>query len=210
MARTTKTTTISMAGSVVDLTDPAIPLPDLIVVDTNIIVERFGTSFGYQPHLAYGPRVHDFFQRLSRSNATGIVTPAMYVELAHVLVKFWYRSLLGRNKAAMTQQFGPLSSWKELYKRDPGILQGMRSDFSLLSQQMAANGIRSVDSKELNPVPSGNPSDQELVEIMCRYGLDSTDAMILSDAERIPVLEIATLDADLLRAQADFTIYTWL
>jgi hypothetical protein len=34
--------------------------------------------------------------------------------------------------------------------------------------------------------------------------------MILSEAQRIPVLEIATLDADMLRAQAGFTIYTWL
>jgi predicted nucleic acid-binding protein len=198
-----------MAGSVVDLTDPTAPLPSLIVVDTNIIVERFGSSFGYQSHLTYGPRVQDFFQRLSRANATGIVTPAVHVELAHVLVKLWYPTLLGRNKAALTQQFGPLSSWKELYKRDPGILRGMRSDFSLLSQQMAASGIRSVDSRKLNPIPAGNPSDQELIEIMCRYGLDSKDAMILSEAQRIPVLEIATLDADMLRAQADFTISTW-
>ena len=54
-----------MAGSVVDLTDPTVSLPRLIVVDTNIIVERFGASFGYQPNVVHGPRIHDFFQRLS-------------------------------------------------------------------------------------------------------------------------------------------------
>jgi predicted nucleic acid-binding protein len=199
-----------MAGSVVDLSDPTVPLPSPIVVDTNIIVERFGTSFGYQPNLIFGPRVHDFFQRLARANATGFITPSIHVELAHVLVKFWYRTLLGRNKSALRQQFGQLSSWKELYKRDPAILQGMRSDFALFSHQIAASGIYFLDADELNPIPSGNPSDRELIEIICRYGLDSTDAMILSEAQRIPVLEIATLDADMLRAQADFTIYTWL
>jgi predicted nucleic acid-binding protein len=75
---------------------------------------------------------------------------------------------------------------------------------------LIANGIQFLDLDELNPIASGNTSDQELIEVMCRYGLDSADAMILSEAQRIPVLEIATLDADMLRAQAGFTIYTWL
>jgi predicted nucleic acid-binding protein len=199
-----------MAGSVVDLSDPLVRLPSPIVIDTNIIVERFAGQFGYRPHHINGPRALDFFRRLAQVNATGFVTKAVYVEIAHVLVRLRYQSELRSNRTALTQQFGPLSSWVDLYKRDPSILIGMRSQFARLLPLLIANGIQFLDLNELNPIPSGNRSDQELIEIMCRYGLDSTDAMILSEAGRVPVLEIATLDADMLRAQADFTIYTWL
>jgi predicted nucleic acid-binding protein len=51
---------------------------------------------------------------------------------------------------------------------------------------------------------------RELVEFVGAYGLDSSDAAILVEARRYGLTDIVTLDADMQRAQADFTIYTWL
>lgn len=50
----------------------------------------------------------------------------------------------------------------------------------------------------------------ELVHLVGKYGLDSNDAVILMEAQRCGVADIVTVDRDLLRAPADFTIYTWL
>jgi hypothetical protein len=97
-----------MAGSVVDLSDPLVRLPSPIVIDTNIIVKRFAVQFGHQPHHINGPRALDYFRRLAQVNATGFVSRAVHAEIAHTLVKLQYQSELRRNRATLTQQFGPL------------------------------------------------------------------------------------------------------
>jgi predicted nucleic acid-binding protein len=199
-----------VAGRVVDLSDPTTLLPEFIVIDSNINIERVAAAFGFQSSRINGPRAEQFFQRLSRDDAIGIVTPAVYAELLHVLVKFRYRSELIRNRPVLTQQFGPLSSWVDLYKRDPSILQGMRGDLERLAAVLLASGIHVLSTDELTLLAWSHSSEEELIDTMCRYGLDSTDAIILIEAQRIPTLDIATSDADMLRAQADFTIYTWL
>jgi predicted nucleic acid-binding protein len=83
-----------LAGSLSDLTDPAITLPRLIVVDTNVIVERLSASFGSEAHHINGPRARDFFSRLAADGSTGIVTPTVQVELAHLLVKFTFSKIV--------------------------------------------------------------------------------------------------------------------
>ncbi len=42
-----------------------------------------------------------------------------------------------------------------------------------------------------------------------RYGLDTSDCLILMEAARLGVRSVVTMDRDLLRAQSDFDIYTW-
>lgn len=86
----------------------------------------------------------------------------------------------------------------------------MRPDLARLSRLLAANRLFLFDSDRFLPIASGRTHDEELIHVMCEYGLDSGDAQFLIEAQRAPVLDIATLDADLLRAPRDFTIYTWL
>ena len=75
---------------------------------------------------------------------------------------------------------------------------------------MIANGLLLVAPDGLGPIPSGRAYDEELVHLVGTYGLDSGDAVILMEAQRYGVTDIVTLDKDLRRAQADFTVYTWL
>jgi predicted nucleic acid-binding protein len=198
-----------MAGSV-DLADQSVILPSIVIVDTNIVFERLATSFGHAQHPTNGARARDFFRWLHRDGSTGIVTPAVYGELVHLLVKLSYQTALKHDKPLLIQRFGPLSSWTELYKRDPSILRGMRSELEQLTQLLVANDLHFIQPEDFLPIHSGRTLDHELVAVMCRYGLDSTDALMLMEAQRTPALDIATLDMDLFRAQADFTIYTWL
>lgn len=198
-----------MAGSV-DLSNPTSALPPLIVVDTNLVFELLAASFGYSQHPAHGPRAQDFSRRLRHTGTFGVVMPATFIELTHLLVKFAYQHAFRHGKSALVQRFGPLSSWADLYKRDPSILQGMQSDLSELTRLMAASQLYLFDPDRFLPIASGRTHAEELIHVMCEYGLDSGDAQFLIEAQRAPVLEIATLDADLLRAERDFTIYTWL
>lgn len=198
-----------MAGSVVDLSDPTTSLPEIIAIDSNIIIERVAAAFGFQPSQINGPRAEQFLQRLSQDDSIGIVTPAVHAELLHILVKFRYRSELIRNRTALIQEYGPLSSWVDLYKRDPSILQGMRVDLERLTAVLLASGIHMLSTDEMTLLAWGHSLEEQLIDTMCRFGLDSTDATILIEAQRIPTLDIATFDADMLRAQSDFTIYTW-
>jgi predicted nucleic acid-binding protein len=200
----------STAGNVIDLSDSRITLPSLIVVDTNILVELLASSFGTEASPANGARAAEFFVRLKAAHATGIVTPAIYAELVHVLVRNQYRTVLKRNRQAIVQRYGQINSWVDLYKHDPSILQDMRSILVPVTTLLIASGLYFLDYDELNPISSGNAIDQELVDIMCRYGLDSNDAMLLIEAQRIPVTDIATFDLDLRRAHHDFRIYTWV
>lgn len=63
---------------------------------------------------------------------------------------------------------------------------------------------------ELGPIASGRSYDEELVHLVGTYGLDSSDALILMEAQRFGVTDIVSLDGDLQRARADFNVYTWL
>jgi predicted nucleic acid-binding protein len=198
-----------MAGRVVDLFTSTDPLPAEIAIDTNVIVERLASTLGATPHPVQGPLAHAFFGRLAASDAIGIVTPAVFAELLHIIVKQGYREELQQYPAQLVQRFGPLGSWLDLYKRDPAILQRLRPRLAALPMLFAANRLVFLDHADL--AVSGAPFqlETELVEVMCDYGLDSSDALVLLEARRVPVTAIATFDPDLRRAAADVAVYTW-
>jgi len=203
-----------MPGSVVDLSVPGSRLPDPIVVDTNLIVERLIVPFlGALPvSAAANPaRARWFFRELVATNGTGIVTPTAFGEVVHVAIATKYRHETTRLGAAALQKYGrPIRGWHDLYKADATILQGFRGDLDRLRQLLIANGLLFVTPDELGPIASGRGYDEELVRLVGTYGLDSNDALILMEAQRYGVTDVITLDADMQRAQADFDIYTWL
>ena len=75
---------------------------------------------------------------------------------------------------------------------------------------LSNNGLLFIAPDDLGPIASGRAYDEELIHLVGTYGLDSNDALILMEAQRSGVTDIITLDTDLQRAQADFTIYTGL
>jgi predicted nucleic acid-binding protein len=75
---------------------------------------------------------------------------------------------------------------------------------------LTANRLLLVKPDDLSEIDSGRPLDQELNHAVGTFGLDANDSLILIEAARAGVTDIVTMDTDLRRAQADFTIYTWL
>jgi predicted nucleic acid-binding protein len=109
-----------------------------------------------------------------------------------------------------TRYISPVRGWTDLYKQDPAILQVFLPDLERFRRLLIANGLYFVSPWDLGPVASGRRHDEELVHLVGTYGLDSNDAAILMEAQRLGWTDVVTLDADMQRAQADFNIYTWI
>ena len=75
---------------------------------------------------------------------------------------------------------------------------------------MRLSNYSSSKPDDLASLPGGTLWETELLRLVGRYHLDTADAAILLDAQRAGITSIATLDADLRRAQLDFDVYTWL
>lgn len=205
-----------MPGSVVDLSVARSRIPDLIVVDTNLIVERLVVPFlGVLPSSPAAKlnahRANQFFQTLIANDGRGIVTPTAFNEFVHVAIKSKYkqeRLRLGPNVLPTSGR--RINSWLDLYKQDASILQAFLINLERFRLQFIVNGLLFIAPDELGPITSGRAYDEELVHLVGTYGLDSNDALILMEARRSGINDVVTLDADLRRAQADFNIYTWL
>ena len=94
-----------MAGSVFDFSNAANPLPDVFVVDTNIVAERLlDPVLAMLPdrNLVHARRANEFFVRLDNEKRSGLVTQTVFSELVHLAIKFSYQQdavARGRSKS---------------------------------------------------------------------------------------------------------------
>jgi predicted nucleic acid-binding protein len=182
---------------------------------SNVLVERFVAPFvGSLPPSSASvnaQRARRFFGALNANGGVGLATPTVFVELIHAAIKALYKQERRRLGPTAAATYGrPINDWLDLYKADPSFLQTSLPRLQRLRQLLTANGILVLAPEDLGPVGSGREHDDELVRLVARHGLDSGDASILLEAQRAGVTDIVTLDADLRRAQADFTVYTRL
>lgn len=206
-----------MAGSILDLAFPGILLPLTIIVDSNLIVARFLRSYYHTPHHLEAERAAQFFRLLGSTNCVGLVTSTVANEVFHLALKARYRFELPKYQAALSAYAPPQPgrqrtrkfAWLDLYKLTPTIAQDLEDDLLALRRRLLETGLLFVQPNDLAPLPLDRTIEEETISLITRYGLDSNDAAILSDARRLRVPAIATLDRDLQRAQADFDIYTW-
>lgn len=212
-AKTRKTT---LPGNVVDLSAGDWSLPETVVVDTNLLVEHLlhvvpGVNLTRLPEQTR--RAEEVFRHLKQNVISGIVTPTVFVELIHVAIRTRYQQVkieLGDASKQITTYAVAIKDAMHLYKQDPSILKAFAAHLGLLRRLLIARNLLVIAPEELGEIESGRSYDAELVHLIGKYGLDSNDAVILMEAQRCGVTEIVTFDRDLLRAQADFTVYTWL
>lgn len=198
-------------GSVIDLALPVSRLPDRVAVDSNLIIPRLLSGL-HTPHPTTAVRVAQFFSLLGAGNSLALITPTVFSEVLHFAVTAKYRSEMGNHQPELVARFPAKRGfdWKDLYKINNEILQRFAPDLERFRRLLLATGIEFTQPHDLVPRADGRSFDEELVEMMGRYGLDSSDSAILWEAERAGVSAIVTLDRDLRRAAVDFDIYTWL
>ena len=194
-----------MPGRVVDLSVVGPAFPDPIVVDTNLIVEHLIVPFipvlPASPLRVNAQRAGLFFHTLIVTNGTGIVTPVVFTELVHAAVRFKYnQERLRLGPGARGASGRPITDWLALYKQDETILQAFLPDLEQLRRLLIASGLLFLSPEELGPIASGRSYDEELVNVVGTYGLDSNDALLLMEARRYGLTDIITLDMDMQRA----------
>ena len=69
---------------------------------------------------------------------------------------------------------------------------------------MVARGLVFLQPNDFGPWTSQRTFEEELVQFVRKYRLDTTDASILIDAQRIGVGSILTMDSDFQHARSDF------
>jgi predicted nucleic acid-binding protein len=207
----TGTTTIPRMGSVVDLAAPGHQIPDLLVVDTNLIIAHLMAHM-HSPHPRTASRAAYLFRALQASNGIGLVTSTSLNEVLHFAIKAKYRLEVQSHLADLTAAYPNRSrfDWIDLYKIDPGILQSFGPDLERLRQHLIGSNPLFLQPEDWSPVSAGDSRDSELVRVIGRYGLDSSDAALLLEARQAGIFTVATLDPDLTRSAADFDVYTWL
>ncbi|MBA2277795.1 MAG: hypothetical protein H0W06_08525 [Chloroflexia bacterium] len=200
-----------MTGRVVDLITPNILLPSPFVVDSNVVIARMLASHQSQlPHNI--ARAAAFFDSLQTTGQQALLTPTAYSEVIHAAIKAIYQRARASHRSELTAHYGRHGgfSWLDLHKLDPTILQAQADVLEEWRRQLVAANIALVDRSDLGPIPSGQRYDRELLDLVVRYGLDTSDATILMEATRIGVHSLVSFDRDMRRAVANFDIYTWL
>ncbi len=201
-----------MSGRLVDLSQPNASIPNPVVVDTNVVIAFFQRFFpGSRPQQA--SQASAFFRHLRTAKQQAILPPTAYSELLHIAVRDRYRHLVHGQQRALSARLGArISDWKSLYKHDPSILRQYRRNLSLIRQGLILNNvvISGPEDFDFRQFGSASPYQEELIDRMVRYGLDTSDTLIVMEASRLGVASIVTMDGDLQRALVDVDIYTWL
>lgn len=199
-----------MSGRLVDLSQPNVAIPDPVVVDTNVVVAFALAAYHQVPRQA--AQATALFQHLVNANQLALLTPTAFSEFLHAAIMARYKQVFRqRGRAALAHHFGaPVRDARELYKRDPSILQLYATTLDQLCQSLAGNNVVLLDPDQLGPVRTGRAHHRQLLNLVGRYGLDSSDASILLEAHRLGISAVVSMDRDMQRALADFDVYTWL
>jgi predicted nucleic acid-binding protein len=197
---------------IVDLASNSASLPSEFTIDTNIIVEQFvGAYPTLYPQLSVNARRSaSVFQSLASSNYIGIVTPTVLHEFMHFAVKTRYKFERLDNRAGLLARYGTVPNWSDLYKVEPALLQMFRPTLDQMCRDLVASGVTFASPLDASPADTTSIYPEILISVMSTYGLVSNDAAILLESRILGIADIVTMDKDFLRAQADFTIYTWL
>ena len=198
-------------GRIVDLALPGVRLPSRLALDSSILVPRFLTTY-HTPHPQIALRAARFFAMLQSSGSVGLITSIVANEFFHFAIKATYRAEIPNRHANLVAHYGRSRGfdWKDLYKIDRTILQRLGPDLERLRRLLIVNRLLFLQPGDLMPIASGRSLDEELIHLIGRYGLDTSDIAILMEAQRFATSSVATLDQDMQRAVADFDVYTWL
>lgn len=198
-----------MKAGIRNLTNSNVPLPSEIIIDTNVLITHFLGSFLPPQNSRQVQRAAWLFGQLVDNNAMGFVTDAAVGELLHKLITAKFLQDIPNHQQVLAGRAqGRKLRWEDLYKARPSLLKRYADDLTRLMAQLTAFGLFLLQPGDLADVAPAEWED-ELVRYIKRYQVDVNDARILLDAKRAGIMNIVTFDADLIRAQSDFRVYTW-
>ncbi len=186
-----------------DLTDPAIPLPQQLVIDSSLLLAlRPGDD---NPHAM---AAQAFVRRLRPCIAA--LELVAWVPLT--VLQECYHIILTRRLRRVWESLNPadrLPNWLAMYKRQPDLLHGGVADITRFDDLLATIPLTPVQPEDLNAGGVAGPLPERLHHFITTYHLLPQDALILAETERLGVKAVVTLDSDWQRA-TEFDVYTVL
>ena len=186
-----------------DLADPAVPLPTQMVVDTSFLLAlRPGDD---NPHAEAARRfVRRMGEQITSYNLVAWLPLPVLQECYHVILANGLR----HTWQAMDGTTRP-SNWLKMYKDRPELLKTCLPEIERFRQLLVAIPLTLVRPEDLVASTGVDPLEDRFHHFISAYHLLPHDALILSEAERLRVLAVVTLDQDWRRV-ATFEIYTCL
>lgn len=184
-----------MPATLFDIGDQNLEFPDLIVLDASLVLELFTSS---HPHHQLAK---DFLNRLQKSAREERVLPLLpRLALEECYFKICKDFLTNRAKLSGQQ-------WHHYYKDNPKSLAAIKPILNNLYQILQAFPIHVVEPEDLSmfPVGSSQTLSERMAELIIQFNILPKDATIISEAGRLGVYSLATLDSDWKRADG-FTV----
>ena len=179
-------------SALMNLADPQVPLPDILVVDTSLLlVLRSGSR---QRHQA---AVQTFLRRVGNECLDGnmlCLAPTL------VLEECYFKIIQGHIERITR-------AWHQHYKNNPQVIQQSVAAITRFHQRVLAIPITIVTPEDLALTQPSNTLEERMRHFVSTCNLLPKDAYILAVAERLGVDNVATLDSDWQRA-TQFTVYT--
>jgi len=184
-----------------DLSDPSIPLPAQLVVDTSLLLAlRPGDD---NPNAA---AARAFIRRVGEQIIAcelvawlplPVLQECYHVILANGLRRIW-EALDAANRPA---------NWLKAYKDRPHLLEACLPELIRFRELLAAIPLTPVRLEDLTTPAMAESLEERMQHFITGYHLLPQDALILAEAERLGVPAVATLDRDWRRVTL-FDVYT--
>lgn len=189
-----------MAGSIVDLNRSVVRLPDAMLLDSSVIVPLFLPILRRSgPVLAASQARVSSFLAAASQGTLAFIAQSSFAELAHLVLRKRFTDDSAAHPDPTTGR--PLPSWSRLYKQRPELTRRYADEIGAFRLALAAVEIEILQPDDLGPIGRGRRYEHELIRLVRRYRLDSTDAAVLMEAQRAGIESVVSEDPDWRRAR---------
>lgn len=184
-----------------DLSDPSVPLPPQMVLDTSLLLALRPADDN-----PWASAARTFVRRMEER----IADLALVAWLPLSVLQECYHVILANGLRKAWEAMDPLgrpANWLSAYKKRPELLKRCLPELARFRELLAAIPLTPVRPEDLAASTAVEPLEARMRHFISRYHLLPQDALILAEAERLGVAAVATLDREWRRATA-FDVYT--
>jgi len=187
-----------MSAIIRDIRDTSVQLPESLVIDTSLLLELVPLD---PPHSFHTIAIN-FLNRLRKAAHLGQVIPL----IPYLVLEEFYFKICQKYLVSLANQSG--IRWNEYYKQNPESIDRIHPTLVKHYQMLQAFPMVIIEPEDLFVSPTASmPSVADcMTDYIGQFRILPKDATILSEAKRLGIFNIATLDKDYERADG-FTVF---
>lgn len=192
-----------MPARVVNLTDPNLSIPEFLILDASVILELLDNN--PQPTSRHRAIIQ-FFKRTSPLVQKGDLMLFLSLFALEECCFIICRGVIEQYKKSINSPH----LWHTIYKRSPNIINSAQNGVRELYRILKAIHIEIMEPEDTAKQPKGALTEisTTMQQNIFKYHLLPKDAVILSEAQRLGINTVMSLDKDWQRADG-FTLITY-